>query len=186
MVCLRRPYHIKFLNGCPPQISLRPFLNTLSHTTQIFLCGFQSLIISDKNSMVDRVLKLFKKVNFIKKFHYQGRIQNYMSTSVFSRQSHKLTKLNSHKVKYFSYQLINYLLRLDLRTSVDNCNIKCHILSSTQYVCSKYVFQPAITCSKLTIKTPERCHWRCSGVFIVNFEHISHLVLVFLLLTLSR
>ena len=38
-------------------------------------------------------------------------------------------------------------------------------------------------CSKLTIKTPER---RRSGVFIVNFEHISHLVLVFLLLTLSK
>ena len=31
-------------------------------------------------------------------------------------------------------------------------------------------------CSKLTMKT---------GVFIVNFEHISHLVLVFLLLTLN-
>ena len=41
-------------------------------------------------------------------------------------------------------------------------------------------------CSKLTLKTPERHHWRRSGVFIVNFEHISHLVLVFLLLTLSR
>ena len=27
-------------------------------------------------------------------------------------------------------------------------------------------------CSKLTIKTPERRHWRRSGVFIVNFEHI--------------
>ena len=37
-------------------------------------------------------------------------------------------------------------------------------------------------CSKLTIKTPERR----SGVFIVNFEHISHRFLVFLLLTLSR
>ena len=36
-------------------------------------------------------------------------------------------------------------------------------------------------CSKLAIKTPERR----SGVFIVNFEHISHLVLVFLLLTLN-
>ena len=34
-------------------------------------------------------------------------------------------------------------------------------------------------CSKLTIKTPR------SGVFIVNFEHISHIFLVFLLLTLS-
>ena len=40
--------------------------------------------------------------------------------------------------------------------------------------------------SKLTIKTPERPQWRRSGVFIVNFEHISHLVLLFLLLTLNR
>ena len=41
-------------------------------------------------------------------------------------------------------------------------------------------------CSKLPIKTAERNHWLCSGVFIVNSEHISHLLLVFLLLTLSR
>ena len=40
-------------------------------------------------------------------------------------------------------------------------------------------------CSKLTIKIPERLNWRRSGIFIVNFEHISHLVLVFLLLTLN-
>ena len=40
-------------------------------------------------------------------------------------------------------------------------------------------------CSKITKKTPERRHWRRSGVFIVNFEHISHLALVFLLLTLN-
>ena len=38
-------------------------------------------------------------------------------------------------------------------------------------------------CSKLIIKTPERRHWLSSGVFIVNFEHTLHLVLVFLLLT---
>ena len=29
-------------------------------------------------------------------------------------------------------------------------------------------------CSKLKTKTPERCQCRCSGVFIVNFEQISH------------
>ena len=29
-------------------------------------------------------------------------------------------------------------------------------------------------CSKLIIKTPERCHSRRSGVFIVNFEEISN------------
>ena len=44
-------------------------------------------------------------------------------------------------------------------------------------------------CSKLIIKIPERRHWRRSGafanfgrrsgIFIVNFEHILHLVLVF-------
>ena len=28
-------------------------------------------------------------------------------------------------------------------------------------------------CSKLTIKTPERCHWRRSCVFIVNFEQVN-------------
>ena len=33
-------------------------------------------------------------------------------------------------------------------------------------------------CSKLTIKTPD-------GFFVVDFEHISHLVLEFLLLTLN-
>ena len=40
-------------------------------------------------------------------------------------------------------------------------------------------------CSKLTIKTTERRHSARSEVFIVNSEHISHFVLVFLL-TLSR
>ena len=40
-------------------------------------------------------------------------------------------------------------------------------------------------CSKLTIKTTKRGQWRRSGVFIVKFEHISHLDLVFLLLTLN-
>ena len=33
--------------------------------------------------------------------------------------------------------------------------------------------------------TPEQSYQRHSGVFIVNFEHMSHLVLVFLLLTLN-
>ena len=41
-------------------------------------------------------------------------------------------------------------------------------------------------CSKLTIKTPERGQRRCSGVFIVNFEHILHLFLMFPLLALNK
>ena len=44
-------------------------------------------------------------------------------------------------------------------------------------------------CSKLTIKTPERRKWRrwsCPGVSVINFEQISHIALVFLLLTLNK
>ena len=41
-------------------------------------------------------------------------------------------------------------------------------------------------CSDLTVKTLERRHWRRSGVSTFNFEHISRLVLVFLLSTLSK
>ena len=39
---------------------------------------------------------------------------------------------------------------------------------------------------RLTIKTPEQRHLHCSSVFIVNFEHISNLFLVFLLLILNK
>ena len=61
--------------------------------------------------------------------------------------------------------------------------------------------QPIITCSKLpietlkqgveyvqkrTMETPERRLWCHFDVFIVNFEHISHLAFMYLLLTLSR
>ena len=52
--------------------------------------------------------------------------------------------------------------------------------------------QSAFTCSKLTTETLEQSvkyvqmrQWRRSGVFTVNFKHISHLVLVFLMLTLN-
>ena len=56
-----------------------------------------------------------------------------------------------------------YLLKVNNR----NIRIRCEI------------------CSKLTIKTPERCQWRRSAVFIVNFENILHHFLVFLLLNLN-
>ena len=45
--------------------------------------------------------------------------------------------------------------------------------------------QLTVICSKATIETLEK-YVKCSGVFIVNFEHNSHLFLVFLLLTLDK
>ena len=52
--------------------------------------------------------------------------------------------------------------------------------------------QPAFACSKSPIETAEQCvksvqsHWRRSGVFIVNFEQILHIALVFPILTMNK
>ena len=40
--------------------------------------------------------------------------------------------------------------------------------------------------TKLTIQRPKRRQWSCSGVFIVYFEYIFHLLPAFLLLTLNK
>ena len=62
-------------------------------------------------------------------------------------------------------------------------------ISQPAFTCSKLTKETleksCEICSKLTIKTPQRRQLHRFGVFIVNFEHISHLVLVFLLLTLN-
>ena len=57
----------------------------------------------------------------------------------------------------------NYMLKVNNRNTRTRCEI----------------------CSELIIKIPERRQWLRFGIFIVNFEHIPHLVLVLLLLTLS-
>ena len=67
---------------------------------------------------------------------------------------------------------------------IHNCKMKYYdIFLGTRpqpaITCSKQIIekieQKCEICSKLTIKTPKRRHLRRVGVFIVNFEHISHL-----------
>ena len=63
------------------------------------------------------------------------------------------------------------------------------VISQSAFTCSKLTIealkQGVKYFIKLTMKTPERRHWRRSGVFIANFEHISHFALLFLVLTLN-
>ena len=47
------------------------------------------------------------------------------------------------------------------------------------------IYPVGIYLHQVNNRNAERRHWRRSGVFVVNFEHISHLNLVFLLLTLN-
>ena len=54
----------------------------------------------------------------------------------------------------WTYPVGNYIFKVNRKNTRTRCEI----------------------CSKLTSKTPERCKWRHSGVFIVDSEYISHLV----------
>ena len=68
--------------------------------------------------------------------------------------------------------------------------------SQTQFACSKSTIETRVKYvrSYRTVNKPERHQWREDSaqsktpfdVFIVDFEHILHLVLVFLLLTLNK
>ena len=81
-----------------------------------------------------------------------------------------------------------------LKQEVGIAFIKMALPVNASYPTGNYIFKvnnrntrtrPEI-CSELTIKIPEQRQWRSSGILIVNIEHISHLLLVFLALTLSR
>ena len=92
--------------------------------------------------------------------------------STFSNNDGKFLNLYQHSRNFFqmanffasTYQTGNYMFKVKNRNTRKRWEI----------------------CSKLTIKTPEWNQSRHFSVFIVNFELILHLVLVFLLLTLSR
>ena len=128
-----------------------------------------------------------------------------MSLFLTGKIQWKISVLNSHFIKVTSLQPTN-LLKKRLPAQEFSCefcktyqsNLFLEHLRAAASVCCipavNYVFKVSNRntrtrseiCSKLTIKTPERYHWRRSDFFIVNFEHISHHVLLFLLLTLSR
>ena len=75
-----------------------------------------------------------------------------LSNSMKSRQTFHVEfrrRINGESTKMCP---LGYLFKVNNRNSIKRCEI----------------------CSKLTIKTPKRRHWRRFGVFILNVEHHSH------------
>ena len=71
---------------------------------------------------------------------------------------------------------------------IKKIEVQCTIVPTGNYmfnINNKNTRKRCEKSSKLTITTPQRRHWRCSGDFIVSFEHTLHHVLVILFLSLS-
>ena len=108
------------------------------------------------------LFNLKKKINGPEKLRFQ--IINLFSVTVGNILFFGLRKSVGSHVFNLIHPAGIYMFKVNNR----NTKIRCEI------------------CLKLTIKTPERLYWCCCNVFIANFNHISHLVVVFLLITLSR
>ena len=128
------------------------------------------------------------------------------SFSMYAKFSEKLTILNPWITRTCAYQWVRNVsfsqnfVYVPNEWSLNRFDLHQAFLIFTLNN-PKHKSQPVITNSKLTIETQEQSvknmlkvnnkdtrttPWRRSGAFIVNFEHISYLILVFLLLTLSR
>ena len=106
----------------------------------------------------------------------------YIKSTLFVK-FHKLLMTKLYSITCFCICRVSYrLTRLVYRSNVKPCSASIYLFK----VNNRNTRKRCETCSKLTIKTTERRQWSCSGVFIVNFEYIWHLFLLFLLLTLNK
>ena len=132
-------------------------MNQLNFTDVIFAAKRQKKTGSQS---IAKFIQIYQQnqndVTFLYFLHYNR--PNFGLALIFIA---KLLLLTSLKYLYTSAGI--YLLRVNNRITRTSCKM----------------------CSKVIIKTPERRKLHRSGVFIVSFLHISHLVLVYLLLTLS-
>ena len=98
--------------------------------------------------------------------------RNFISKNNFVN----LTKLYSQKINWFPF-IRNNLFLSEVLTSSSTIFIFSHKNPSNNYLLkidSRNTRKRCEICSKLTIKIPEQRQWRCSSVFLVNLEHISH------------
>ena len=92
-----------------------------------------------------------------------------------------------------SISLVFSSLEMQRKLNISTITVQCrlYLIAGTYYInnpadnCmfrvkNKSTRTRCAICSKLTIKTPKQRQWLRSGVFLVNFEHLSHFVLLFL------
>ena len=116
------------------------------------------------------------------------------NTRIMSGICSKLTKKKRHQNDVIDVVLVSLLLILNRSHALSGC-FHCWLWTSKSQLCSCYprklvhaessnrnTRKGCEIYSKVTIKAPERHQELRYGIFVINFEHISHLFLVLLLL----
>ena len=147
-----------------------PEINGKDHNMLLLFYVFTLNVTSPEKTIQVMIMELYAELSQTSKMELFAKIVNvWKLLTIFAKNSifmfnWVLTCLWTLWIIFDTiYPAGNYLFKFKNRNSRTRCEMY----------------------SKLTIKTLERRHWRSSGFFIVKFEHISNLVLVFLLLTLN-
>ena len=141
-------------------------LNSFAKFTRKHLCLSFSLNKFTRRPKTKRLRTKFFSCDFWEKF------QSSFFLEVWS-------DITSETVKYFEmFSSINLM-----KTDIYQIFFGSHWQSNIYWfkVNNRKSRERCEMCSKLSIKTPQRRQWRRFGVFVVKFEHISHLFLVLLL-----
>ena len=140
-------------------------------------------------------------------YYWRVDIWYFHQSMTLSNVTLKGALLSHHYLK----EKILKISALTFHSSKECCYFCCYILLFLYFYCylmflcftqtgwNFFASQHTFTCLKtieklaksmkyvqLTLKTPRRSRWRCSGVFSVDFENVLLLSLVFLLVTLNR
>ena len=160
MVCLGRPYHFKFFKGCFPQILIGPFLNNLSHMEDSITRHYYAFQI---NSIILSIT-----------FLYPPKTSENFGFLMFSWS---IERKNSEQIGWYRNRIslikhFGFYTKIYLELGVLIQKLIWYIFI---FVCS------SIPANIYPFKVKNRNIKKG-----VNFEHISHLFVVFLLLTLNR
>ena len=148
-----------------------PEINGKDHNMLLLFYVFTLNVTSPEKTIQVMIMELYAERSQTSKMELFSKIVNvWKLLTIFAKSSifmfnWVLTCLWTPWIIFnTTYPAANYLFKFKNRNSRTRCEM----------------------CSKLTIKTLERRHCRFSGFFIVKFENISNLVIVFLLLTLNN
>ena len=155
-----------------------------------------------KNTSICNLLNLL----FFLFFRYKTRISVFFTSckmwNMF-KVNHKDTRISKFNGKVKNKDTVDAFLASLLLTFnsfyflLQSCycwlwsvNCRMRLLFAVLVVCKHFPAQIQLwkrwkICSKLAMTIPERCRWRSTDIFFVNFEHILHLFLLFLLVTPS-
>ena len=140
------------------------------HSLKIFRCSPCELESWSSVFLLIAISKIF--ISCTLKKLLSGKCYSWQQRSKLWQKCNKIIETSANILCKLKKNFLFHIKTLKTRPHYSSVLVKFKVNNRNTRtrceICSKLMFQ-----------------WRCSGIFFANFEHIPHLVLVFLLLSLN-